>query len=253
MTAAESTTGIDRAVMVGTRPRVGPLGVRVLQGAPFAGKLRQTAAVVQVVVHESVTRSAAATERVLRKRGLGVHLMVAPDGTITQHGDLGRAKLLHSANQNGPSVGLEVVNPYYPGLRDRLGLSVWRRVLRASWAHKGRYLVPTPQQAEACALLLGWLTLPPASGLHIERTWPGVVGGRLRMGRLPEGTDVRGPGIWAHHYTAHADGAWPVLYAWLRIEAGLAMDVAFERACELAEGCKDGWITLPAVPAKACA
>lgn len=234
---------IDQAVMVNGRAQVGPAGMRIIQGAPFTGRQRRASDVTQVVVHESVTRSAASTEAVLRKRNLSVHLMVVPTGEVQQHGDLGRLRLVHAAGQNGPSVGIEVVNPYYPGIRDRIGLSTWKRVLKAAWAHKGRYLVPTPAQAEATAQLIAWLT-SPASTLGIPRTWPGILNGRLRMGPLPA-ADPRGPGIWAHHYTAHADGAWPVLYAWLRIEARLAADVAYEQACLLAEQCTNGWVTLP--------
>lgn len=239
-----TTPTIDRAIFVNGRAQAGPAGVRIIQGAPFAGRARRAADVTQVVIHESVTRTVTSTEAVLRKRNLSVHLMVGPSGEVQQHGDLARLRLVHSGSQNGPSVAIDVVNPYYPGLRDRIGLSTWKRVLKAAWAHKGRYLVPTPAQAEATAQLIGWLT-SPASTLGVPRVWPGVLNGRLRMGPLPA-ADPRAPGIWAHHYTAHADGAWPVLYAWLRLEARMDADVAYEQACQLAEQCTKGWITLPA-------
>ncbi len=197
----------------------------------FAGRDRAGRAVTEVVVHESVTRSAADTVAVLKRRKLGVHLIVAPDGRVTQHGDLAHDRLVHAGGHNGPSVGIEVVNPYYPTyLRDGLP---WSRVIEAPWAHRGRYVLPTPDQAEATARLVGWLTSPAAEGLSIPGTWIGLTGSRLALGRIPGG-DERRPGIWAHTYFHHSDGAWLVLYAWLRLEAGLAPCVAYEEAARRA-------------------
>ena len=200
----------------------------------FSGRDRTGRAVTEVVVHESVTRSAADTVSVLKRRKLGVHLIVAPDGGITQHGDLALDRLAHAGGHNGPSVGVEVVSPYYPQyLRDDLP---WSRVIDAPWAHHGRYVLPTPEQADATARLVGWLT-SSAAGLSIPRTWRGLEGTRLAMGRVSDG-DQRRPGVWAHHYFHHADGAWLVLYAWLRLEAGLTSCTAYEEAARRATGAR---------------
>jgi len=200
----------------------------------FVGQTRAGRAVTEVVVHESVTRSAADTVSVLKRRKLGVHLIVAPDGGITQHGDLALDRLAHAGGHNGPSVGVEVVSPYYPQyLRDDLP---WSRVIDAPWAHRCRYVLPTPEQAEATARLVGWLT-SSAAGLSIPRTWRGLEGTRLAMGRVSDG-DQRRPGVWAHHYFHHADGAWLVLYAWLRLEAGLTSCTAYEEAARRATGAR---------------
>ena len=180
-----------RSLVVGGRPLAPPAGLDVRSFHDqdihrFAGRDRSGRAVTEVVVHESVTRSAEATVRVLVRRGLGVHLVVAPDGRVTQHGDLAHDRLAHAAGHNGPSVGIEVVSPYYPAyLRDGLP---WRRTLEAPWAHRGRYVLPTPEQAEALARLVGWLTSPEAEGLAIPRRWVGLDGTRLAMGRV-EGAD----------------------------------------------------------------
>ena len=201
----------------------------------FAGRDRSAQPVTEIVVHESVTRSAASTVAVLQRRKLGVHLIVAPDGRVTQHGDLAHQRLAHAGGHNGPSVGLEVVNPYYPYLlRDGLP---WRRTIDAPWAHKDVYVLPTPAQAEAVACLIGWLASPAAQGLDIPRRWFGVEAGRVRMGRV-DGAEQRRPGIYAHHAFAHADGAWPVLYAWLRLEAGLPACKAYEEAAARATGAR---------------
>lgn len=193
----------------------------------FEGRSRVGQPVTELVIHESVTRSASSTVAVLKRRELGVHLVLAPDGRITQHGDLAHARLAHAGGHNGPSVGVEVVNPYYPYLlRDDLP---WSRTIPAPWAHGGAYVLPTPAQAEATAQLVAWLTSPAAEGLSIPRAWMGLSGGRLRMG-VVSGADQRRPGVYAHHYFAHADGAWLALYAWLRLEAGLEPNLAYEEA-----------------------
>jgi hypothetical protein len=138
----------------------------------FEGRSRAGQAVTELVIHESVTRSALSTVAVLKRRTLGVHLILAPDGKITQHGDLAHARLAHAGGHNGPSIGVEVVNPYYPYLlRDDLP---WTRTIAAPWAHGGAYVLPTPAQAEATAQLVGWLTSPAAEGLSIPRAWIGL-------------------------------------------------------------------------------
>ena len=157
------------------------------------------------------------------------------DGRVTQHGDLANDRLAHAGGHNGPSVGIEVTTPYYESYL-RAGLP-WSRVIDAPWAHRDRYVVPTPEQAEAMARLIGWLTSPDAKGLSIPRTWTGLDGTRLAMGRIADG-DQRRPGVWAHHLFHHADGSWPVLYAWLRLEAGLAPCAAYEEAVRLATGAR---------------
>lgn len=201
----------------------------------FVGQGRAGRKVDELILHESVTRSAASTVTVLQRRKLGVHLIVAPDGHVTQHGDLAHARLAHAGGHNGPSVGVEVVNPYYPYLLK--GDLPWRRTIAAPWAHKRAYVLPTPAQAEATALLVEWLTGPSAAGLSIPRSWRGIASGRVRMGRV-DGGDQRRPGVYAHHYFGHADGAWLVLYAWLRLEIGLPPCAAYEEAVRRATGAR---------------
>lgn len=192
----------------------------------FRGRDRGQA-VTEVIVHETVTRGHSATVRVLKQGGKGVHLIVDAQGHVFQHADLAFANLAHAAPHNHASIGIEVVNPYYPE-ELRAGLP-WKRVIDAPWAHRGRYVVPTLEQAEAVAGLLMWATSPAAVGLSIPRRWVGFCDGRMRMGRILA-TSHSGPGIYAHHYFNHSDGAWLVLYAWLRLEAGLIAETAYEEA-----------------------
>jgi hypothetical protein len=198
----------------------------------FRGRDRAGKPVTELVLHESVTRSAADTVAVLKKRRLGVHLVLDEHGRFTQHGDLAIDRLAHASQHNGPSIGIEVVNPYYPKYL-KPGMA-WSAVIDAPWAHKKKYVLPTPAQAEAVARFIEWVA-SPASGLAIPRTWIGLTGSALAMGPVERAGKLQ-PGLYAHHYFGHADGAWLVLYAWLRLEAGLAPEAAFDEAVRRATG-----------------
>ena len=103
-------------------------GVRRFRCRDRAGK-----PVTELVIHETVTRSAEETVAVLKKRRLSVHLILDEHGRFTQHGDLANDNLAHASQHNAASVGIEVVNPYYPSYL-KPGLP-WDRVMKAPWAH----------------------------------------------------------------------------------------------------------------------
>jgi len=219
----------------GASTEVSNLRVRSFVDDPtlkFVGTKRKVP-VSEIIVHETVTRDVKATLRVLRRRKLGAHFMIAPDGEVLQLADPVATRLEHAAPHNVRSVGIEIVNPVEPRfLRKRLP---WTRTLRGIWAPGGHYVLPTLAQAEACAGLLESLTRTHTARFAVPRTWHGLTGTRLAMGRV-RGSERPGAGIYAHGYFRHQDGAWPVLYAWLRLEAGLSPDEAFEQAAQLASG-----------------
>lgn len=231
-------TAIPRAdtfVVAGREVDPGVLKVRTFLDPTvhrFDGPDRTGKPVTELVVHETVTCSAKETVAVLKQRGLGVHLILDEHGCFTQHGDLANAKLAHASQHNGPSIGIEVVNPYYPNYL-KPGMA-WSTVVDAPWAHKKKYVLPTPAQAEAVARFVEWVT-SPASGLAIPRAWIGLAGTKLAMAEVESAAKLK-PGIYAHHYFGHADGSLLVLYAWLRLEAGLAPDVAFAEAVRRGTG-----------------
>lgn len=194
--------------------------------ASFDGRDRGNRAVTEFIIHESVTRSRETTVAVLRERDLGVHFIIDADGSTTQHADLQTARLAHAGGHNGPSVGVELVTPYYPARR-KPG-DPWRRVIDAPWAHQGEYAVPPFEQVEALALLTRWL-LSDRCPLQIPNEWIGLESRQFRMSRVP-GAENRRPGVYAHTYFHHADGAFPTLYAWMRVEAGLAPSRAYEES-----------------------
>ena len=233
-----------------------PPGALVVENYKMAGVVRFKNAkrgakpVNELILHETVTSSSRATVDVLNQRGLGVQFIIGPDGIVRQHGDLIEDEHWHASQHNDNSVGIEVVNPYYPKFRP--SNSPWTEVIDAPWAHEGKYVVPTLDQAEATFLLTEWLT-SSESGLQIPRTWKGLKGRKMHFGRVP-GAEKRAPGIYAHYYFGHADGCWLTLYCWLRMEAGCDPTFAYREATVRATGLKgmcdlnDFYIEKPEIP-----
>lgn len=207
--------------------------------------------VSQISIHESATHDGDvledepgerddATERGLRRRGLGVHFAigVGDDGEaqVVQHNDL-QDELYHTGGPvNDLSVGIEIINPYYAVK------GPWQRIIDAPWAHKGRYVLPTEGQCEALWGLVDAITTASddgAHGLDVPRYFWGLDGnGRFRMGPMPKRFPRSTSGVLAHHqYGHHADGCFPALYCVLR-EAGMEIGDAYERAVTLATGAR---------------
>ena len=244
------------SIVVGGNALAGPDGLVVKTFADDLGVFRfknQTrpagTKVTEVVVHETVTRSWADTVAVLKQRGLGVHFIADVDGVVYQHADLLEDEMWHASQHNPMSVGIETVNPYEPGLAPKNG--PWTTVIeKAPWAVGGSYLVPTPAQAESVTTLVNWLSSSDANPLTIPQSWPGiqpnptqvaadgsmVSAPYMTLGRLAATTTPPNPGILAHMYFGHGDGAWLVLYAWLRLEAKLSPNAAYTEAVALATG-----------------
>jgi hypothetical protein len=216
-------------------------------GTRFTSRLRRVCA-TELIFHESVTHDADACEWILqwrrdpetgvvRPRNLGVHIQVEASGTTRAYHDLLLDRLAHiGATHNDHSVAIEVTNIYYPSLR-RLG-APWTEIIEAPWAHRGAYVVPTRAQLETVAALVEWLSGPRAP-LPIPRVWPALDARRKRwrMGVVAGLGKAPTPGIYAHHHVGgHADAAFPVLYAWLRVEIGMDAGDAYAEALRLADG-----------------
>lgn len=206
-------------------------GIDVAQGEPFESRPRDAQAVTHIVVHESVTTSGSIAERVLRRKEYGVHVMIEPDGSVTQHNDSSE-RVIHAGGLNGVALGIEVVNPYYPRHMKQSG--AWSRVIPARWAHEKQYVVPPLVQLEALVSVIEAGFVASERGLMaVPREWAGLDGhGRIAMGRIDAPRNV--PGVHAHIYSGHADGGFPVLYAYLRMERGMEPSEAYETAIALA-------------------
>jgi hypothetical protein len=223
----------------------------------------RSATITAVVIHETETSSLEKAVTTLKGKRAGAHFIVSPDGSVTQHGDLVTDYFKHADHYNCHSVGIEVVNPYYG---ERLK-PPWTETLKAGWVNGGNYIVPTPQQAESVYKLVYWLTSRSYGRLQIPRVWIGKQDNSLAMNRAPV-TGFReaertclGPsktdGILAHtniYGTTHADGAWLVLYAYLRGENNYSPGKAYESAISLSKKVKrklymgkgrGWWVELP--------
>ncbi len=235
-----------------------PCTIEVFEDDPFVPKRpRKRNQVTQICLHESVTHDPDVledehgerddtTERVLRKRHLGVHLMVGigPDGRaqVVQHNDLGEV-LPHTGKPvNDLSVGIEIVNPYYKNPKGK----PWTRSIKAPWAHKGNYTLPLLVQVEAVYQLvqtLWFLSDQGAPGMKIPRRHWGLDGDKFYL-KPVKGISKSTPGLLAHHhYGGHADAAWPALYCALR-DKGMGAKAAYEAAATLATGNK-GVVKMP--------
>ncbi len=207
----------------------------------FINQKRSTP-ITELILHETVTRSHDATLRVLKPksetnkfgRGLGVHFIVEHDGVVYQHGDVLSDLLWHASQHNGPSVGVEIVNPYEPRFNPKG--SPWTNTIKnAVWAAGGSYVVPTQLQCEAVATLQGFLTTleeNTPSTLQIPQWWVGRKGDGFLMGRV-KGAEVVRPGIYAHHNFEHADGSFPALYCFLRNVIRLEADQCYAETIRL--------------------
>lgn len=106
-----------------------------------------------ILVHQSVTYTRKATERVLQKKGLGVCSLVDPYGVLFVYGDIGHRYTAHGNERNRTSVGLELINPY-TRLRDPWTVMV--EPSRTAW--KGREVQETDVQIETAAAWIRFLT-----------------------------------------------------------------------------------------------
>lgn len=111
------------------------------------------------VLHETGGNSATGCKDTIKKKGLGIHLVLDKGGLLTCHADLGSEVCWHAGQVNGYSVGIEVVNPYRPELaRSPHGVVVpaewW------TWVPKGKarqYVCPTEIQIRVVVELVPWL------------------------------------------------------------------------------------------------
>lgn len=166
--------------------------------------------VSHVVIHESAGGvDGYRTIRGLHKRGLGVHIVIHPDGSLTNHADLILDRLIHANQLNHTSVGIEVINPYL-GARvkkpfDKVVDGKWWTWKKKGYPHT--YCVPTNAQMLTIKLLAPVLSdlLPdcplafPTAGLNKRQT---------RIDGWKDSPKAKpGPGWVAHRdFATHADG-----------------------------------------------
>lgn len=141
----------------------------------------------------------------------GYHLSVDRDGYIVQYTDL-RHKIAHAGQMNGRSIGIVVLNPYYPSLANVLSVEGFAKKSEW-WTHckpkeDKRYFLPTDEQLDSlnllCFRLCHLLDIPfdfPTQNLNRKKRK--ITGWKLR--RKPA------LGIVAHSdFSKHADGRFPL-------------------------------------------
>lgn len=186
-------------------------------GKPFAPAKprREEVPVDMIVIHESCTRTRADCERILRRKGLGVHVLVDEFGQVWLYNDPAQEALGHAGTLNTRSIGVELISPYYPD--DATG-KIWAAQprIKARWAHKGWYVVPPLDNLEAL-----YNAIRSLCGAHnIACTVVGKIS--------PKG------GILAHAdspHDAHADGLFPARYIQQRLW-GASPEAAFRQTVQ---------------------
>jgi hypothetical protein len=181
----------------------------------------------EVVIHESCVRSRNGTHSALRRQGYSVEFIVCREGIVTQHvKDVRKRRCQHAGgNHNARSVAIEVCNRYYGGKAEE-----GEQVIKAKWAHRGKYIVPTAAQLEAVWRLIKHLDTIFDTGLG---AFPGAMGDTFRWRR--DKTVASAVGVKAHHRWAHADGLFIEHYCACR-DRGLSADEALGWTLKSASG-----------------
>jgi len=159
------------------------------------------------VIHENAGVSASRCKDTLDKKGLGIHLILARNGKFSCHADLINDVCWHGNQLNPTSIGIEVINPYYPKIGRVVSYPVdiipskwWTHILGNN---KG-YVLPTTEQIEALKIVIPWL----CSELNIPYAFPtwylNKTQHRIKRWMLRAKPE---PGIVAHRdYWSHSDG-----------------------------------------------
>jgi hypothetical protein len=185
----------------------------ITQGTQFPGFSRGKTKLDEIVLHESVSPTREKCISDLLGKKLSVHFSVDRDGSVHQHLDPKYAGA-HAEGFNKPSlhnersIAIEVINPYY-GSRATLE----HEVIKAVWAHKGKYILPTPEQLNAT-----WdLVESQCAQNAVPCIFPGMtLSGQVatfKWGRLIK-HEI--PGVMAHARWAHADALFVEHYCAMR-------------------------------------
>jgi len=195
-----------------------PEGIRItnfcFDDEPQFKHKNRTKLLEHFVLHETAGRSASGCKRTLLKRGYGVHLILARNGSLSQHGDLVADTMVHANQLNKTSVGIEIVNPYAPMLAKRM---LYKSIPAEWWTwcpdkEDRRYILPTPAQLKTLRVVIPWLCqkldIPyifPTK--YLSRKQRQVKRAGILRRRIPE------PGVVAHcDFAKHADGRYPLEY-----------------------------------------
>jgi len=179
-------------------------GVKYVDVGFKTGKLK---GLKYIIIHESVTSTAAAAIRVLLKRGLSVHITVDTGGQVEQHAPLNRATW-SAGHLNRYGISVEVINRSSRG------------------APSKRYRPGGLAQMEATYDVCKKISSATGIPMNFEAAGPGVYNygkiGSSESGVIAHGSDKG---------STHSDARFPVLYMALR-HSGMGSKEAYESAKE---------------------
>lgn len=219
-------------------PRTPALDIIPGKGWPRKNTRKREEDPDEIILHESVTRTRKGCHGVLKRRGLSVEYTGARDGSVHQHvKDVTKRYCLHSGGKhNKRSIAIEVINRYYGKSANKD-----ETVIKAHWAHKKKYILPTPKQLESVWKLVCHLDtvfdtdLRRFPGIHSTK---GFCWGRSKYA-------AKAPGTKAHHRWHHADALFVECYCACR-DRGLSAVEAFEWVLTSAQAGKR-YTPMPAV------
>lgn len=197
----------------------------ISDGEPHLFNKKRKKQLQHIVIHETTGVTARRCKETLARKKLGIHLILARDGKLSCHADLINDVCHHGNQLNQTSIGIEVVNPYYPKIGKVVSYPV---VVIPSkwWTHtqgksKG-YVLPTDEQITTLKIVVPWLckqlNIPYAFPTwYLNKTQRRIKGWMLK--RKPDS------GIVAHRdFASHSDGRW--------ILERLILDSAFKHIYE---------------------
>jgi hypothetical protein len=193
----------------------------IQDGEPHFKNRKRKRKLKHFVLHETCGRTASGCKRTLKRKGYGVQLILARDGTVSCHGDLVRDQMIHANQLNKTSIGIEIVNPYAPKFAK--GMAV--EIIKAEWwtwcpNKDRRYVLPTREQLKALEILVPWLCKKLGIPLEFPTSHLGPKKRKIKGWRKPPKGMKTGiwrakpkPGVVAHRdFASHADGVYPLHY-----------------------------------------
>lgn len=162
-----------------------------------------------IVIHETAGISGLRCKRTLEHKNYGIHLILHRKGNLSCHCDLASEITRHAGQLNGTSIGIEIVNPYYPFLSKHADYKT-KIVEKKWWTHtpKGKhpkgYILPSEAQLNTIRVLIPWL----CKELNIPYKFPtwrlGPKQRRIKNWSLRTKPE---PGVIAHRdFSKHSDG-----------------------------------------------
>jgi hypothetical protein len=186
-----------------------------------------------IIVHDSCTSSTKGMVRTLRKKRLGTHFSVDPNGKTTQYVSIDR-RTAHASPWNDRSIGLDMIVPcrfngkkYGSGkwgVAPKLPKGLWSKRCYSPFPFgwKSQLVIPTSSALErAYQTVKAIIKAKPT----IPWKFAALRGDKMYFGNVP----ANATGIVAHGQISNnrSDGRVTVYYMWLRKTKGMSQSAAY--------------------------